>query len=326
MKSIRQLMESEFRHFNARETRDAARAWEELVSKGGKMFLTMAGAMSTGEIGLSLADLIRKGMVHGISCSAANLEEDVFNLLAANDYKMLPDYRDLSPEDEAALYEEGYNRVTDTAIPEAVMLQLLDLLLPQWQQAEAEGESKFPSEFLFELFEKPDLRKKFQINPRDSWLLAAKEMRIPVYSPGFEDSTMGNMFTAQVMKGKLKSHAAIKTGTQQMEHLACWYLEQAENKSPAGFFQIGGGIAADFAICVVPMLIQDLGKDIPFWAYFAQIGDSTTSYGSYSGAVPSEKITWGKLSKESPAFMINSDASIVAPLIFHYLLEGLDDT
>lgn len=42
----------------------------------------------------------------------------------------------------------------------------------------------------------------------------------------------------------------------------------------------------------VSLLIQDMEReDTPFWAYFAQIGDSTTSYGSYSGAVPNEKIT-----------------------------------
>ena len=94
----------------------------------------------------------------------------------------------------------------------------------------------------------------------------------------------------------------------------------ARNHSP-GFFQIGGGIAGDFPICVVPLLRQDMQKtDTPMWGYFCQIGDSTTSYGSYSGAVPNEKITWGKLDLNTPRFMIESDATIVAPLVFAQVL------
>ena len=88
-----------------------------------------------------------------------------------------------------------------------------------------------------------------------------------------------------------------------------------------GFFQIGGGIAGDFPICVVPMLYQDMEmENIPFWSYFCQISDSTTSYGSYSGAVPNEKITWGKLDIHTPKFIVESDATIVAPLMFAYIL------
>jgi len=71
----------------------------------------------------------------------------------------------------------------------------------------------------------------------------------------------------------------------------------------------------------VPMLEQDLQQTgTPLWSYFCQIGDSTTSYGSYSGAVPNEKITWGKLAVDTPKYMIESDATIVAPLIFAYVL------
>jgi deoxyhypusine synthase len=92
-------------------------------------------------------------------------------------------------------------------------------------------------------------------------------------------------------------------------------------KPSVGFFQIGGGIAGDFAICAVPTLIQDKKRDdVPFWGYFCQISDAATSYGGYSGAVPNEKITWGKLDVETPKFMIQSDATIVAPLIFGYVL------
>jgi deoxyhypusine synthase len=322
MKSVRQFMDSEFKHFNARETRDAAIAWENLIESGGKMLLTMAGAMSSAELGISLAEMIRRGFVHGISCTAANLEEEIFNLFAHDEYKLLPNYRDLTPKEETSLYEAGYNRVTDTAIPETIFYRILDEVVDAWSRAAEKEESRFPYEYLFDLIQNEKLKKDYQIDPKNSWLVAAMEAGIPIYSPGFEDSTMGNIYTAMVINGRVKNHRAIRSGTEQMEHLGLWYKKQSDDGIPVGFFQIGGGIAGDFAICAVPMLIQDLELDVRYWAYFAQISDSTTSYGSYSGAVPNEKITWGKLDESTPKFMINSDASIVAPLIFNYILEG----
>jgi deoxyhypusine synthase len=320
MTTISAFMEHHFRHFNARETLAAAKAWREHLDKGGEMLLTMAGAMSTAELGISLADMIREGKVHFIVCTAANLEEDVFNLFAHNDYKVVEDWRALSAADEVALYEEGYNRVTDTCIPETIMRHTEEILVRLWAEAAKNNTPKFPYQFVYELLDDPSLEQHYQIPAKDSWVLAAKAKNIPILTPGWEDCTHGNIFTANVMMGNVAGHHAIRTGTEQMEMLARWYMKKSEEKTRIGFFQIAGGIAGDFPICAVPMLIQDMKKDVPFWAYFAQISDSTTSYGSYSGAVPNEKITWGKLDAETPKFMINSDASIIAPLIFSYVL------
>lgn len=350
MTSVRKFMERHFLHFNSREVLAAARAYEAHIEAGGKMMVTLAGAMSTARIGRILGRAIRKGFVHAISCTGANLEEDVFNLLAAKEYRIIEDWRALRAEDEKKLYEQGYNRVTDTCIPETVMRHLEKRLIGVWKKAVDRGERKFESEFLFEVLSDATLEKHFQVPKEDSWMLAAKEVGIPVYSPGWEDSTTGNMFAAAVFRGELPDHQVVKTGTEQMEHLMRWYLEasgyeeakrRADKKAKkssskgkkarsgalelphpsVGFFQIGGGIAGDFAICAVPTMIQDLQmEDVPFWGYFAQISDAVTSYGGYSGAVPNEKITWGKLDVDTPKFMIQSDASIVAPLVFAYLL------
>jgi len=284
------------------------------------MLVSLAGAMSTAELGISLAEMIRADKVHAISCTGANLEEDVFNLVAHDEYRVVPNYRDLSPSDETALLEEGFNRVTDTCIPETVMRHIEGNFMSVCAENANNGTSLFPFEVFYKLFETGVLEPHFQIDPSHSWLWAAFEKKIPVYSPGFEDSTLGNIFAARCIEKKIKSHHALRSGTEQMEHLVNWYLETDAN-APIGFFQIAGGIAGDFAICAVPTIIQDLKKDIRLWQYFAQISDSTTSYGSYSGAVPNEKITWCKLAADTPRFMINSDASIVAPLIFAYVLE-----
>ena len=317
---VSDFLDRNFLHFNARETVAAARAYKKHLEDGGKMLVSLAGAMSTAELGISLAEMIRTDKVHAISCTGANLEEDVFNLVAHNVYRVVPNFRDLSPADETALLEEGFTRVTDTCIPETVMRHLEGNFMSICAENAKNGTSLFPSEVFYQLFETGALKPHFQIDPSHSWLLAAYEKKIPVYSPGFEDSTLGNIFAARCIEKKIESHHALRSGTEQMEHLVNWYLE-TDAHSPIGFFQIAGGIAGDFAICAVPTIIQDLKKDIRLWQYFAQISDSTTSYGSYSGAVPNEKITWCKLAADTPRFMINSDVSIVAPLIFAYVLE-----
>ncbi|HSM06391.1 MAG TPA: deoxyhypusine synthase family protein [Longimicrobiales bacterium] len=322
MGAIRDFMDRHYLHFNARETVAAARAWEAHLAAGGKMMVTLAGAMSTGEIGRILARMIREGKVHAISCSGANLEEDVFNLVAHDEYEIVADWRALSAADEVALYDRGMNRVTDTCIPEDVMRHLERRLLARWKAAAEAGERNPPAEFLFDLLRSGELEGHYQIDPADSWMVAAAEAGIPVWAPGWEDSTTGNIFSASVITGKVPHHQCVWSGTEQFADLIQWYrANHGGGEVPSvGFFQIGGGIAGDFAICAVPCIIQDMQEDVPFWGYFAQITDATTSYGGYSGAPPNEKITWGKLDAATPKFFINSDAMIVAPLIFGYVL------
>ncbi|MEZ4321592.1 MAG: deoxyhypusine synthase family protein [Myxococcota bacterium] len=317
--SVRSFLDQQFRHFNARTTVEAARGWEKHAQGGGKMLVSLAGAMSTAEMGGILARMIRADLVHAISCTGANLEEDVFNLVAGKDYEIIPNWRALRAEDDKALYDRGMNRVTDICIPETVMRHIEKRLVARWVAASQAGISKRPSEHLMDVLDDETLLPHLQRDPSESWLWAAKEKGIPVYTPGWEDSTTGNIFAGHVFKGTLPNHHPVQHGTAQMEHLMRWYIEQS---APVGFFQIGGGIAGDFAICAVPCLIQDLEmEDTPFWAYFCQISDAVTSYGGYSGAPPNEKITWGKLDTDTPKYMIESDATIVAPLIFAYLLN-----
>jgi deoxyhypusine synthase len=322
MGEVRSFLDKHFLHFNSREMVAAARAWEEHLAAGGPMLVTLAGAMSTGELGIILSRMIREGKVHAICCTGANLEEDVFNLVANKEYEIIQNWRALSTEDEQALYDRGMNRVTDTCIPEDVMRHLERRLVARWKRACETGERKTPAQHLFDILGSGELEEFYQIDPAHSWMLAAREKGIPVWAPGWEDSTTGNMFAANVFAGNVPHHQCVKSGTEQFQSLIEWYLaNHGDGKRPSvGFFQIGGGIAGDFAICTVPSIIQDLQREVPFWGYFAQITDAVTSYGGYSGAPPNEKITWGKLAPETPKFFINSDASIVAPLMFAYVL------
>lgn len=317
---ITTFLKDNFKHFNAAALIDSAEAYKKHIDNNGKMLVTLAGAMSTAELGISLAEMIRQEKVSAICCTGANLEEDLFNLIAHDFYKRIPNYRDLTPEDEEKLLNSHFNRVTDTCIPEEEAMRRIEKFMKKyWFGADKNQERYFPHEFIFKVLQDPELEQFYQIDPKNSWLLAALEKKLPVFVPGWEDSTLGNFYTSHCIKGDVKNPLTVKGGIEYMISLYNWYAETSRNSS-IGFFQIGGGIAGDFPICVVPMIHQDLGQDVPLWGYFCQISDSTTSYGSYSGAIPNEKITWGKLAKDTPKFIIESDATIVAPLIFAYIL------
>ena len=306
---VRGFVDRHFHHFNAGALRDCAQSLDKFLNEGGRLMVTLAGAMSTAEIGRSLAPLIRAGKIHAITCTGANLEEDVFNLVAHSKYQRIRNWRNLNESDELELHEKGFNRVTDTCIPENEAIRHIeDKILKEWK-----SKSAFPHEHLMAILD--DLEPEIPIT--DSWLMAARDADIPVYVPGWEDSSLGNIFAAHCIKGDV-DRSAVKTGVDYMIHLADWY-KSAEH--PIGFLQIGGGIAGDFPICVVPMIRQDLQEEAPLWGWFAQISESTTSYGGYSGAPPSEKITWGKLAPDTPMHVIESDATIVAPILFSYILN-----
>jgi len=321
MAAVKDFLLHTFRHFNAAVLVQAAEAWKQHIDQGGRMLLSMGGAMSTAEIGVVLADLIRQGFVHGLSVTGANLEEDLFNLVAHNDYERVPDWRQLSAEQDLAYFKRGMNRVTDTCIPEEKAMRRVEReMLSVWQTADEKGERYFPYEYVYQVLERGRLEAEYQIDPRHSWLLAAAEKRLPIFVPGWEDSTLGNILVADVRLGRLGRLDLVKTGLEQMSELIDWYLA-ADAQARVGFFQIGGGITGDFAVCVVPLILQDLKRPCRTWGYFCQISEANTSYGSYSGAPPNEKITWNKLDVDAPRFVIESDASIVFPLIAAYLLE-----
>jgi deoxyhypusine synthase len=321
MGSIGEFIERNYRHFNAAVLKDAADGYIAHLNRGGKMMITLAGAMSTAELGVSLSEMIRRDKVHAITCTGANMEEDLFNLVARSKYERIPNYRELNAQQEQELLLRHLNRVTDTCIPEEEAMRRIEhAVLDEWIAASESKQRKFPHEFLYKILRECRLKRFYEIDPADSWMVAAANKDLPLFVPGWEDSTLGNIYAARCITGAIDNVLTIRSGIEYMIALAAWYRQVSQDAS-VGFFQIGGGIAGDFSICVVPMLNQDVvNTPVPEWGYFCQISDSTTSFGSYSGAVPNEKITWGKLSVDTPRFIIESDATIVAPLIFAKVL------
>jgi deoxyhypusine synthase len=315
------LFQKIFHNFNSRQMKDATIAFKKHLDDGGKMLLAMGGAMSSAQLGVTLAPMIKAGKIHAISCTGANLEESVFRLVAHDSYKDYPDYRYFTKEDDVKILERGERRVTDTSIPEEEAFRVMEpIILSHWKKAEAEGKRYFPHEYFYQILLSNELDGKYEGDPEACWLLEAARKNLPMVVPGWEDSTLGNIFAGYCAAGEV-SPSVMKTGVEYMVYLYEHYQGLAKGGPGLGFFQIGGGISGDFPICVVPSIKYDLKKPVRPWGYFCQISDSTTSYGSYSGATPNEKITWDKLTKDTPMFVIESDATIVAPLMFEAILD-----
>jgi len=322
--------EKTLNHCNGGSTMQAALWLKNHLANGGKLVITLAGALSSFQIGVMLAELIRKDKVHLISATGANHEESYYRYVAHSYYANIPRYTELTPEQEAELRDAGLRRITDTFLPEDESVRIMEPhLLKMWQEAEKKGERYFPHEYFRRLFAEKLIAADPEANPADCWALAAYEKNIPIVIPGFEDSTMGNIFSSYTYNGAHKkpgditiSQNIMKTGLEYFHLMYEWYMKEAKG-APIAFLQLGGGISADFPICAVPSLKHDLKlhDEVRDWAGFIEIGSSPMSYGSYSGAGGKEKITWDKLSTKSYYQIIQSDVTVAFPWIAAVLLE-----
>lgn len=327
-KPVSSFAETTLKHINGGSTMQAALWLKNHIDHGGKLVVTLAGALSSFEVGVMLAELIRQNKVHLVSATGANHEESYYRYVAHSHYANIPRYTELTPEQEAELRDAGLRRITDTFLPEDESVRIMEPhLLKMWQEAEKKGQSHFPHEYFRRLFAEKLIKPDKQANPKDCWTLAAYEKNIPIVIPGFEDSTMGNIFSSYTYAGPHKNKnlptvnaKVMKTGLEYFHLMYDWYMKESKT-SPIAFLQLGGGISADFPICVVPSLKHDLGiKNIRDWAGFIEIGSSPMSYGSYSGAGGKEKITWDKLSTKSYYQIIQSDVTLAFPWIAAVLL------
>ncbi|MBN8550181.1 MAG: deoxyhypusine synthase family protein [Deltaproteobacteria bacterium] len=321
--------EKTLNHCNGGSTMEAALWLKRHLKSGGKLVVTIAGALSSFQVGVMLAELIRKNKVHLISATGANHEESYYRYVAHSHYAYIPRYTELTPKQEAELRDAGLRRITDTFLPEDESVRIMEPhLLKMWRAAEKSGSSYYPHEYFRRLFAEKLISADAQANPHDCWAYAAYQKDIPIVIPGFEDSTMGNIFASYTYSGPHKkkgdtkvSPSVMKSGLDYFHLMYDWYLKESK-KHPIAFLQLGGGIAADFPICVVPSIKHDLRlHKVRDWAGFIEIGSSPMSYGSYSGAGGKEKITWDKLSTDSYYQIIQSDVTVAFPWIAAVLLD-----
>jgi deoxyhypusine synthase len=316
-------------HCNGGAALQAAQWLKGHLDGGGKLVVTIAGGLSSFQVGVMLAELIREDKVHMVSATGANHEESYYRYVAHSHYAYIPRYTELTPEQEAELRDAGLRRITDTFLPEEESVRIMEPhFIKMWQEAEKQGKRYFPHEYFSRLFAEKLIKPDPASNPNDCWTYAAFQKNIPIVVPGFEDSTMGNIFAGYTYTGKYRKNRDIvfdqnimKSGLEYFTYMYDWYMETSKDH-PIAFLQLGGGIAADFPICVVPSLKHDLQlPKVRDWAGFVEIGSSPMSYGSYSGAGGKEKITWDKLSTKSYHQIIQSDVTVVFPWIAAILLD-----
>ncbi len=329
-------------HCNAGATLETAFWLKKHLDNGGKLVITVAGALSSFQIGILLSELINQGKVHLISATGANHEESYYRFVAHSYYGYIANYPELTPEQEVELRDAELRRITDTFLPELESVRLLEPPVTEMIREEGkkiqvindpelgimlEGGRHFPSEYFRRLLTDDLIKGDPAGKPECCWTLAAQQKGIPIIVPGFEDSTMGNIISSYTYAGPHKradlgrlNPFAIKTGLEYMHELYDWYMKNSQD-SKIAFLQLGGGISADFPICVVPSLKHDnMLENVRDWAGFIEINTSHMSQGSYTGAGGKEKMTWDKLSVDSFYKIIQSDVTLAFPLIAAVLL------
>lgn len=309
-----------YHHFNAGALKRAIFDYYQHVSTGGKMFWSLAGGLSTARLGIVLAPAIKNGLIHGLSVTGANIEESLLQMIAGEKYRFDWDYRYLGLNDDANYKAQGMARVTDALIPEEAFDIVGRLLKNRWEMTQNESGRRFWHEYFYDVVRQEGGKSAYGKRPSESWLLAAAEHDIPILVGGHADSSYGNYFASLCYRKEISPNI-VKSDIEYMVDFYDIYQEKLSLGRGCGYVQIGGGISGDFAMCAVPSLRQDLGRSVPHWSYFCQVSDSITSFGSYSGAGASEKITWDKTNAKTPAHLIESDATIVVPLLLEALLE-----
>jgi deoxyhypusine synthase len=327
------------RHCNGGKTVDAGLWLRDHCDSGGKIYLSMSGAGSSFQQGIIISELIRAGKIAGISVTGANLEESLYRLVANEHYAYIPDYVELTPTEEKELDHKGFRRITDTFLPEDESTRvLLPIFEKLWRDESvrlsetitgirpADKPALFWHEYFFKVLEEIESKYIGTEELANCWLYWAWKHKIDITVGGVEDSTMGNIFAYYSYNGKhpfLSRYAqehpispeVVAHSFRYMHKLAEWYQETTQTTSLA-FLQLGGGIAGDFPICVVPHLKKDYLADLSIkaqeafikpWAGFIEIHSSPMSFGSYSGAGFKEKITWSKVEPDSFGIQIFGD-------------------
>lgn len=324
MGQITDFAKKYFTHYNSGEMMRAGESLKTFLDSGNKLMITLGGAFSTAEGGKMLARLIREDKVHAISCTGANLEEDLFNLVAHNTHFPVHNWRECTMQSDKELREKGYNRVLDTALHDTYATETVEKeIIKLWirdtnaKYASPTYAKKYWHEYFYELILSGSLVDKYQIDYKDSWLVAAAIKNIPLVTPGYEDSTMANVFAGYVANQEGVDPDIIKSNINAFVDLGKWYIGLDSIDINVGMLSLGGGISGDFPQCVLPYIQYDLEKkNVKHWKWFCQITDAVTSYGGFSGCTTAEKCSWSKLEPEwSDAYTINSDYTIVFPII-----------
>ncbi|GGB11299.1 deoxyhypusine synthase [Brucella endophytica] len=311
----------DYHHFNAGALKRAILDYHRHVSAGGKMFWALAGALSTARLGIVLAPAIRNGLIHGLSVTGANIEESLLQMIVGEKYKFDWDYRYLKLEDDANYEAQGMARVTDTLIPKEAFDVVGEMLKSRWLSTQSASGRRFWHDYFYDVAHQEGGKSAYGKRPNECWLLAAAEQDIPIMVGGHADSSYGNYFASLCYRREISPNI-VKSDIEYMVSFFDIYQDTLAPGHGCGYVQVGGGIAGDFAMCAVPSLRQDLGRSVPHWAYFCQVSDSITSFGSYSGAGANEKITWNKTNAKTPAHLIESDATLVVPIFLEALLEA----
>ena len=287
--------------------------------------VTVSGAMTVGQMGRVLCEMIDSSLADLIVCTGAVLAHGLSEATGGVHYKHDPQVAD------GQLYAWGYNRVYDTLEMEANLDdagRLVGEVMEGLDWTRPVGSRQITRQIGRRLVEGDQM---------PSILGCAYRRGVPVYVPAFTDSELGldvaAHFLAQggapVDKARFDEFFTSVPAFNPFLDLQD-YTRRMLAAERLGIFTVGGGVPRNWAQQVGPFIDivnARLGFELPVprFRYGVRICPEPVHWGGLSGCTYSEGVSWGKFlgPEEGGRFAeVHCDATIAWPLLIRAVIES----
>lgn len=279
----------------AGELSRAVELYSQMIMEGAVVFLGLAGPLVPGGLRKVITDIIRSGMANVVVSSGANIVHDMIEAFGGTHYS------GSFNADDVELRDKGIGRVGNIYVPKE------DFIV--FEKRCREIFKGIPEKLRVNLSVRELLSIiGASIKDKGSFLKAARDFDVPVFSPGITDSMLGLQLFFYSQEEKV-----VLNVLKDMKELA----DIVFKADKAGALMIGGGVPKHYILGV--NTLRD-GID-----YGIQITTDRGDGGSLSGAKLEEAISWGKAGKKARLVSLVGDATILLPLLVIGAKERLKD-
>jgi deoxyhypusine synthase len=323
--SLADLVDETFLAYNAARLREACRLFtQKMLEPDVTVGVSITGALTPAGLGISaLIPLMRAGFIDWIITTGANLYHDTHFGIGLSLHQGSTAISDVTLRDEEVV------RIYDIFFDYSVLLDT-DAFFRRVIEGEEFQRPMSTAEF-HNLCGKYVLERGRKLGLEDkSFLAAAYELGVPLYTSSPGDSSIGMNVAAKALQGnRLAFDPSLDVNETASIVLAAKRGaihgrgdKGRKHGGKSAVFILGGGSPKNFMLQTEPQIQEVLGIDERGHDYFLQITDARPDTGGLSGATPGEAVSWGKVDPDRlpDAVVCYVDSTIALPLITSYAL------
>ena len=326
--TITQLVDDVFdgMGYNAKRLAEACHLFKSMLDGNSTVCLTLAGAMTPVGMGGGIIKMMEKGFVDWIVTTGANTYHDLHFAY------QLPVHQGDQCADDNELAEHDVVRIYDVYIDMQRTLIAQDNII-QALTGKAVEDNKFPAKFSTAYYYKTLGEGVWETakNPDRSFIASASKNKVPVFVPGFADSSVG-MGTSYLPILANRNSGSFDldpedfvdpSPTMDVLESAAIVHDSMIHDISRGVIEVGGGVPKNFLQQTGPMISQIIGMECPGENYVIQVTVDRPDTGGLSGATINEGKSWGKIPRAGEGNVVPYlDATVGIPIIFAYALEN----